>query len=191
MRRSYGDEEQVSLEIVSMRPQEFQRLRNRNFYRYGFTTNSPNAASGYMGYNMLQFRIDVDRFKLRKKQSKILRQFDRFLEGRNPINSKAPQTKKQHESSLKGLDQSDIEAQSKKLRVLQLKTALEKALQSIKDDAEQPVELAPYGVKICGEASGIKCIFMDKGHSGLYEDKLLNRFLLNLAKEEDSSLTDA
>lgn len=75
--------------------------------------------------------------------------------------------------------------------MLELKSSLEKALESIKYDAELPAELAPYGVKICGEMSGIKCIFMDKSHSGFYEEKLLQRFLLNLGNDQESVLTES
>ena len=62
----------------------------------------------------------------------------------------------------------------------QLRVALEKALESIKHDEENPADLAPYGVKTCAEMSGIKCIFMDKNHAGVFEEKLLNRFLQSL-----------
>jgi len=47
----------------------------------------------------------------------------------------------------------------------------------MKSDAENPVDLAPFGVKICGEMQGVKCIFMDKSHVGLFEEKLLCNFV--------------
>ena len=82
-------------------------------------------------------------------------------------------------------DQSDIDVKTK--IILRLKEALEKSLDSIKSNQDSPVDVAPFGVKICGPMSGIKCIFMDQAHIGVYEDVLLERFVefLDTSKVED------
>lgn len=194
---SRGMEEGISLEIDSLRPQEFQQLRNRNFYRYGYTTRNPNAASGRMGFNMLQFRIDVDGFKLRKKQAKILRRFDRFLNGverkSNPKKSKnkSKQTKnlamqftKQQHKLLKDKQNQSIQGQIKahETEILKLKSIMEsilsKKLTKSSDSKEiNGVELCPYGVKQSGTSVGIRCVFSKKEYSGVWEDVLLEEFL--------------
>ena len=171
LQSSGGKEHGVALEIVSLRPQEFQVLRNRNFYRYGYTTRSPNALSGKIGFNMLQFRIDVDNFKLRKKQAKILRRFDSFLKGDQKSNTKDKKDNKKNENQMKEL----IIEHKEEVATVQLN--LEKALQMIKE-GEHGVDLCPYGVKPGQIFIGVKSIFMDNSHVGVYENLLLEKFIV-------------
>jgi hypothetical protein len=61
--------------------------------------------------------------------------------------------------------------------MLTLKTHLENALVDIKS-APNGVELVPYGVKLAQKYVGLKCVFMNSEHVGVWEDKLLELFLI-------------
>lgn len=73
----------TNIQIIQLEPEIFQILRNRNFYRFGFTTRSPNAVHGGGYGSQLQFRVDVESLKLKRKQRKILRKFHAFLAPQN------------------------------------------------------------------------------------------------------------
>ena len=79
---SESSEYRVGAVIERMNPQDFQLLRNRNFYRFGTYLSCPNSLKSGTRSTKLQFRIRVDGVKLKKKQKKILRKWQRFLNPR-------------------------------------------------------------------------------------------------------------
>lgn len=97
------------LEIAkSVSPTEFDLLRKRGFLRMGETLMCHDNLNSYS--SQFQFRIDVTKFKLNKRQRKLMRRWQDYLNG-NP-NSEEPDKKPKIQHFVKPLSTTSMSEES-------------------------------------------------------------------------------